>query len=500
MGARNFECKICGNKFFQMEHLKRHMLSIHNVTNIDSSMISVPSNFQQNNTINNTNINGNNSRIGKKTTISPLKHQNHLIKKQDEPSTTQVKIQTNVETLLDSQRTRTIDNKEIKNDLNIIQNQPADVQQQPEQHNTLKIDLNCIYKCQKCEFSTDKLFVLNEHAINQHFKENDAIFNAQDEPNINDNILNEIEMDDEDADEQIYADKNEENLVKEVRLRKFGSTYPCAFCSFKTNERAHLKRHLLQNHSTQATAPILLANEAIVTHPNTRYQCGACKQSLNNIAEFVKHMDEKHKIQVYLIDSNNNNNTNNSNDINNNMNQNTQIALNINNESQAQPIQINSNFGTVAQRKPPKQQKPRLNTKKSQSNKQINGEHQQIRSFINSTSHISRQYNMNQNSTVRINPLLLKHHNIVFNKPNQQQEQQQQQQQQQHQLEQQHQQQQIHQLAQQLANETNSSSNIIIVNQDNSNNSNIINQIVDSIDLIQEELQESDDKLLQLIS
>lgn len=29
-GARNFECSICGNKFFQMEHLKRHLQSIHN--------------------------------------------------------------------------------------------------------------------------------------------------------------------------------------------------------------------------------------------------------------------------------------------------------------------------------------------------------------------------------------------------------------------------------------------------------------------------------------
>ena len=36
-GARNFECKICGNKFFQMEHLKRHMQSIHNVISCDST-------------------------------------------------------------------------------------------------------------------------------------------------------------------------------------------------------------------------------------------------------------------------------------------------------------------------------------------------------------------------------------------------------------------------------------------------------------------------------
>ncbi len=128
-----------------------------------------------------------------------------------------------------------------------------------------------------------------------------------------------------------------------------------------------------------------------------------------------------------------------------------------------QPLPIHPILNTVAQRKPPKQHKPRPNTKKSKSNKQINGEHQRIRSFINSTSHISRQYNMNQNATVRINPLILKRHSILFK-------------QQQTQLEQQKQQ--IHELAQQLANETNSSSSsIVIVNQNN--NSNIISHIVD---------------------
>lgn len=40
MGARNFECKQCGNKFFQMEHLKRHLQSIHN-TYLDTSSSTV---------------------------------------------------------------------------------------------------------------------------------------------------------------------------------------------------------------------------------------------------------------------------------------------------------------------------------------------------------------------------------------------------------------------------------------------------------------------------
>jgi len=74
---------------------------------------------------------------------------------------------------------------------------------------------------------------------------------------------------------------------------------------FRSDKKTNLKRHLQNNHSSQLTAPLLLSNDALMVHPNTRFQCGLCRRYHVNMNDFVKHMTEKHKMQVLIIDSNN---------------------------------------------------------------------------------------------------------------------------------------------------------------------------------------------------
>jgi hypothetical protein len=212
-------------------------------------------------------------------------------------------------------------------------------------------------------------------------------------------------------------------------------------------------------------------------------------------------MNDKHKTQVYLVDSNNNNananSTTNCVDLDpKNPEAKESAQTPVNDNTIIQLVSKDSNNEYEASKKAAKAKKT-YPGHPSRASKPVNGEHQQIRSFINSSSHISRQYKSNhqQNTTVRINPLLLKRHNMIK-------------QQQQQQLEQQ---QQIHQLAQQLANETSSTNaggQLVLVSNglgpsdcSSGTSTELIGQIV--VDTSTAEFllaTETDDKLLQLIS
>lgn len=65
-----------------------------------------------------------------------------------------------------------------------------------------------------------------------------------------------------------------------------------------------MKRHLHNRHSSQTVAPILLSNDAIITSGGTRFQCSTCLAYMANVNEYTKHMNERHAIQVYILDLN----------------------------------------------------------------------------------------------------------------------------------------------------------------------------------------------------
>ena len=232
-GARNFECSICSNKFFQMEHLKRHMQSIHH-QELNHIQQQVPMNTEP------------------KSKSRPMSYQyitNDTVKSSP-ANITPNSIYSNTE------------NQNF---------QQENTCQSPSNHASsslcYKVTSKCTYKCHRCEFSTAKIYALNEHMIGEH------------------------------VDDDTFKTNSKSHMIS--------LPFICSFCSYKTDKKNNLKRHLQNNHSSQFTAPLLLSNDAIMVHPNTRFQCGLCRRYFVNMDEFVKHMTDKHKMHVYILDSNN---------------------------------------------------------------------------------------------------------------------------------------------------------------------------------------------------
>ncbi len=82
-----------------------------------------------------------------------------------------------------------------------------------------------------------------------------------------------------------------------------------------------VQRHLHHNHAGQSNTPVLLSNDALLSNPNTKYeekrkvsnvifcfirfQCGLCRRYQSNVDEFIKHITEKHRMDVNIIQSEN---------------------------------------------------------------------------------------------------------------------------------------------------------------------------------------------------
>ena len=132
-GARNYACELCGNKFFQMEHLKRHMQSIHNVIN-------PPSSAQQ--------LNVNSTKIS--TATNTTKKNKPLTNKKTETTIQSTKANLDQPTISITD-TNTPTNSSIH------------------QEKSYKVTSKCIYKCQQCDdYSTSKIYALNEHLLSKH--------------------------------------------------------------------------------------------------------------------------------------------------------------------------------------------------------------------------------------------------------------------------------------------------------------------------------------------
>ena len=266
-GARNYSCELCGNKFFQMEHLKRHMQSIHDV-------VAQPSSTSSQHTSNNTKqkIKGGN-KSKQKNTSNPKKPIYDGLVRQGPVVTT------------------------IAND-HLSTNYTS-------QNQCFRITSRCMYKCQHCEFSTVKLYNLNEHVLNKHARH----LNLNNQINTDSFLSDELEMNEYDEDNNTSSDfefDETDHVFNETSLNEDSITHylQCSFCSYRTDKKLNLKRHLQNNHSSQAPAPILLSNDPVITNSNTKFQCSTCRAYVTNVNEYIKHMNGKHAIQVYIMDLN----------------------------------------------------------------------------------------------------------------------------------------------------------------------------------------------------
>lgn len=200
-GARNYACDMCGNKFFQMEHLKRHMQSIHNV-------------------ITNTSSSSNQTQTSKQQTTKS--------KSKPAKTTEQLEQQTPLQPLpLPPSRA----------------SQPSqEIQEQEQKSPECKVTSRCMYKCQQCDYSTRNLYSLNEHLIEKH--------SITSHSNMSQLISQEIHFDtsfsQEDLDEQDEEDEDEvsdELSIVDDILNELTSIriYSCSFCIFSTEKKRNLK-------------------------------------------------------------------------------------------------------------------------------------------------------------------------------------------------------------------------------------------------------------------
>lgn len=166
-GARNYSCELCGNKFFQSEHLKRHMQSIHNI----ASPV-IPTQSIQYNPVEHRAANKPMSSKKQRAGSYPKKLPSSGIARQGPVLTT-------------------ISN-EIESDTGT---------------SCFKVSSRCMYKCHQCDFVTASLFTLNQHVTGKHSRCQDLDSQINSDSFLSDELDaknledNEEDPDDDDDDE-----------------------------------------------------------------------------------------------------------------------------------------------------------------------------------------------------------------------------------------------------------------------------------------------------------
>ncbi len=194
-GARNYSCELCNNKFFQMEHLKRHMQSIHNIVSpaTPANLVQYPPDNKPKTVKQSVN--------NKKQRAGPYSKKTPGFARQGPVLTT-------------------IANEEdTANSINSYQTE----------HHCFKVSSRCMYKCHQCEFVSVNLYTLNQHLLSKHSRYQDLDSQVNSDSFLSDeseakNFSYNEETNDGDSDFNFKAEHqffNESNLNEQVRLNKF---------------------------------------------------------------------------------------------------------------------------------------------------------------------------------------------------------------------------------------------------------------------------------------
>ncbi len=198
-GARNYSCELCGNKFFQMEHLKRHMQSIHNI-------IMPPSAPTANDPL-------------VECVKRPSKSAHKVGRQKQRGAALSKKSDDFQEGLFHQGPVITTISTEL--DLS------SSGYQQPQ---CFKIGSHCMLKCQQCEFSSVKLYKLNEHVLNKHSSvvkdltsslqmvDSDSFLSDELSFNEFESEVNESSDDLEDAEDRIYNGSSSSNEQVQILI------------------------------------------------------------------------------------------------------------------------------------------------------------------------------------------------------------------------------------------------------------------------------------------
>jgi DNA-directed RNA polymerase subunit RPC12/RpoP len=302
MGARNFECNQCGNKFFQMEHLKRHLQSIHN-TIFETKTSS--------NTTSGTSVYSKSYQPKKKRqAVNPpllLKSEQNKPAGKTEPIASEEEKKT-VEKPVEPVEKVSLDSCQLieNNLINYTESSAA------------KSSIKTSYTCTQCEYSSVGLFNLNQHIIRDHLRNEDLKIK-----NPYSSYANVIDQDellmpgDETEDEMAYNNSYEDVQHLNDISNGIDPSVPFFFCSFcanfRTNTKSLFKRHLKSTHGDGAQVISSLpppshllaqSNEFAAEQPYASYKCDTCHALLMSLNEFVAHMNDVHKYQVQFVDVN----------------------------------------------------------------------------------------------------------------------------------------------------------------------------------------------------
>ena len=254
-GARNYSCDLCGNKFYQTEHLKRHMQSIHHQT---SPLISQTKGQSEN---------------------EPEKAVTDCSDSEDQASMP-------VDSVVQETANAPVSSQEVVDASLLNESNPSQrplANSEPTQPSYI-VTSKCTYKCQKCDYTTSNLYTLNEHAINQHTSECSELAvpldeNGQEEHanELDDEFEEENDFDEEDEDDDESNDEYDDfdEILNEMEFNVYGSnsannlnfeaktcskqsktqnaqdssfssssgclSFRCSFCSYRSNKKTNLK-------------------------------------------------------------------------------------------------------------------------------------------------------------------------------------------------------------------------------------------------------------------
>jgi hypothetical protein len=207
MGERNYECTLCGNKFFQMEHLKRHMQSIHN------SSVSLPSTS-----------NNESTRLSSRKKHRSISDELSLQNKQELAAGKQHK--------------------------------PADLLIAEHEQQSYKVTSKCVYKCPRCDFSCTQLYQLNKHA--QHGNHSACVKpnSSRSNNSENDSSQNSFDLSQDEEDSSAFpADDNENSDSDNSEVNQ--SNYSCSFCQFKSDKKLELKVKVISYEKNKKSSILL---------------------------------------------------------------------------------------------------------------------------------------------------------------------------------------------------------------------------------------------------
>jgi hypothetical protein len=163
----------------------------------------------------------------------------------------------------------------------------------PPPHGTVpqcyKVISKCVFTCQKCPFSTTKLYHLNEHVKSEHLQLDDSAHVCTFCSYITDKKTN-LKV--------INMINSREFLFNKFIYLSFSVIYIIIMLVNRIHRYFYRMTHFYQIQIQSKRKQGFLLN--FFFSLLIRFQCGLCRRYQTNVDEFIKHITEKHRMDVNI--------------------------------------------------------------------------------------------------------------------------------------------------------------------------------------------------------